>query len=83
MCGFGLDGKWEFATIHRKIPQSRQTGLGVSYSEDFDMKAAVINRKFQVMGILCGLIYLHSENVVHSDLKSVRGVIYHVQYHPH
>ena len=76
MCGFGLDEKWEFATIHRKIPQSRQTGFGVSYSKNFNMKATVINRKCQVMGILCGLIYLHSENVVHSDLKSIHGAIF-------
>lgn len=44
----------------------------IHYAEDTDSNV-LTNR--QISGIACGLKYLHSQDVIHSDLKSVRPVL--------
>jgi serine/threonine protein kinase len=68
--GVSVDAKRKHTGISRETSRSQSIGIGGSSAWQFD---PALNG-LQLVGVTRGLDYLHHNDVVHGDLKCVRGV---------
>ena len=68
--GVSVDGEWESAAICGKAPGSQSLGAGGSNPHPTHPPLMGL----QLTGVARGLSYLHRNEIVHGDLKGVRGV---------
>jgi len=64
-----MDGEWKSAAICVEAPGSQSLGAGRSNPR----RSYPLLTGLQLTGVTRGLSYLHSNEVVHGDLKGVRG----------